>query len=303
MRNLTEANLTDAVVARLEKAADPRFKQIMTSLIRHVHAFVREVELTEEEWFEAIKFLTATGQKCDDKRQEYILLSDVLGVSMLVDAINHRRGGNATENTVLGPFYVHGAPEIENGGDMAKGWEGEPTWVTGRVLDTAGKPIPGALLDMWQSNTEGWYDVQLADTGGRQLRAKLRADDKGAFRFRTIMPTAYPVPTDGPVGQILDRMGRHPMRPAHLHFIVSAPGYETVVTHLFVEGDPYLESDVVFAVKNSLVIDFKRNDSAAEAKKAGLKAPFYEASYDFALRPAAKARQQKVMSAADAARA
>jgi protocatechuate 3,4-dioxygenase beta subunit len=300
MRNLTEANLTDAVVARLEKTADPRFKEVMTSLIRHIHAFVREVELTEEEWFEAIRFLTATGQKCDDRRQEWILLSDVLGVSMLVDAINHRRSGNATENTVLGPFYVHGAPEIENGGDMAAGWEGEPTHVSGRVLSTDGKPIPGALLDLWQSNTEGWYDVQLADTGGRQLRARLRTDREGRFRFRTIKPTAYPVPTDGPVGRILDRMARHPMRPAHLHFIVTAPGYETVVTHLFVEGDPYLESDVVFGVKNSLVIEFKRNDSEADARKVGLKAPFLEARYDFVLKPAASTKQQKVTSAADA---
>jgi protocatechuate 3,4-dioxygenase beta subunit len=303
MRNLTEANLTDAVVARLEKTADPRFREIMTSLIGHLHAFVREVELTEEEWFEGVKFLTATGQKCDDKRQEYILLSDVLGVSMLVDAINHRRGGGATENTVLGPFYVHGAPEIRNGDDMAAGWKGEPTYVSGRVVSTDGKPIAGALLDMWQSNTEGWYDVQLADTGGRQLRAKLRTDEQGRFRFRTIKPTAYPVPTDGPVGQILDRMGRHPMRPAHLHFIVTAPGHETVVTHLFVEGDPYLASDAVFGVKNSLVIDFKRNDSAAEAKKVGLEAPFCEASYEFVLKPAGKTKQQKVTSAADAARA
>jgi hydroxyquinol 1,2-dioxygenase len=300
MRNLTEANLTDAVVARLDKTADPRFKEVMASLIRHVHAFVREVELTEEEWFEAVKFLTAAGQKCDDKRQEWILLSDVLGVSMLVDAINHRRSGNATENTVLGPFYVHGAPEIELGGDMAKGWEGEPTYVSGRVLSVDGKPVPGALLDLWQSNSEGWYDVQLADTGGRQLRARLRADGEGRFRFRTIKPTAYPVPTDGPVGRILDRMGRHPMRPAHLHFIVTAPGYETCVTHLFVEGDPYLESDVVFGVKNSLVIDFKRNDSEAEAKKLGLKAPFCQASYDFVLKPATAGKQQKVTSAADA---
>lgn len=301
MRNLTEANLTDAVVARLAKTTDPRFKEVMTSLIRHVHAFVREVELTEEEWFEAVKFLTAAGQKCDDKRQEYILLSDVLGVSMLVDAINHRRGGGATENTVLGPFFVHGAPEIHNGGDMAKGWEGEPTWVSGRVLSTDGKPVAGALLDLWQSNTEGWYDVQLADTGGRQLRAKLRTDNEGRFYFRTIKPTAYPVPTDGPVGQILDRMGRHPMRPAHLHFIVSAPGYETCVTHLFVEGDPYLESDAVFGVKNSLVVDFKVNTSEAEAKKLGLTAPFRTASYDFVLKPAGAAKQQKVLSAADAA--
>mgnify|MGYP001577550459 CR=1 FL=1 len=300
MRDITEATLTDVVLARLEKTADPRFKQIMTSLITYLHAFVREVELTEEEWFEGVKCLTATGQKCDDKRQECILLSDVLGVSMLVDAINHRRTGSVTESTILGPFFVRGAPEIRNGDDMAAGWKGEPTCVSGRVLSTDGKPIGGAMLDLWQSNAEGWYDVQLADTGGKQLRARLRADEAGRFWFRTIKPTAYPVPTDGPVGLILNRMGRHPMRPAHLHFIVSAPGYETVVTHLFVEGDPYLDSDVVFGVKNSLVIEFKRNDSEFEAKKVGVKAPYYTASYDFVLKPADHAKQQKLISAADA---
>ncbi|MDB5904162.1 MAG: hydroxyquinol 1,2-dioxygenase [Betaproteobacteria bacterium] len=303
MRNITEANLTDVVLARLQNTADPRFRKVMESLIQHLHAFLREVELTEAEWFEAIRFLTATGQKCDDKRQEYILLSDVLGVSMLVDAINHRRPGAATENTVLGPFYVHGAPEIQNGGDMAAGWEGEPTYVTGSVRSTDGKPIAGAVLDLWQSNSEGWYDVQLADTGGRQLRARLRTDEEGLFRFRTIKPTAYPVPTDGPVGAILDRMGRHAMRPAHLHFMVSAPGYETVVTHLFVQGDPYLESDVVFAVKDSLVVEFKRSDSEAEAAHVGVDAPFYTAAYDFVLKPAESSEQQKAISAADAAHA
>ncbi|HLC40604.1 MAG TPA: intradiol ring-cleavage dioxygenase [Methylomirabilota bacterium] len=303
MTVFTETTLTDAVLARLGNTVDPRFKHVMTSLILHLHDFVREVELTEEEWFEGIKFLTATGQQCNDKRQEYILLSDVLGVSMLVDAINHRRPGGATENTVLGPFYVHGAPEIRNGDDMAAGWKGEPTYVGGTVRSTDGKPIAGALLDMWQSNSEGWYDVQLPDTDGKQLRARLRADKDGRFWFRTIKPTAYPVPTDGPVGLILNHMGRHPMRPAHLHFIVSAPGCETVVTHLFVKGDQYLESDVVFAVKGSLVIEFTRNDSEAEATKVGLTAPFYTASYDFVLKPADKAKQQKVISAADAARA
>ena len=300
MLNVTESNLTELVVGRLEKAADPRFKEVMASLVRHLHAFVREVELTEEEWFEAIKFLTATGQKCDEKRQEYILLSDVLGISMLVDAINHRRPGNATENTVLGPFYVRGAPEIANGDDMAAGWKGEPTYVSGRVVSTDGNPVGGAHLDLWQSNAEGFYDVQLADTGGRQLRARLRADTDGRFHFRTIKPTAYPVPTDGPVGLILKRMGRHSMRPAHLHFIVSAPGYETVVTHLFVDGDPYLDSDVVFGVKQSLVVNFTRNTSEAEAAKVGLKAPFHAASYDFVLSPARATTRQKVISAADA---
>jgi protocatechuate 3,4-dioxygenase beta subunit len=297
VQNELETRLTDAVIARLGNDADPRFRRIMQSLIRHVHDFVREVELTEEEWFEAIKFLTATGQKCDDKRQEYILLSDVLGVSMLVDAINHRSSGATTETTVLGPFFVHGAREIKNGDDMAAGWKGEPTYVSGRVLSTEGKPLAGALLDLWQSNSEGYYDVQLVD--GKQLRAKLRTDAEGRFRFRTILPTSYPVPTDGPVGLVLNRMGRHPMRPAHLHFMVSAPGYETVVTHLFVKGDPYLESDVVFGVKDSLIVDFKRSESQAEAQKVGLKAPFHSASYDFVLRPAGKA-QHAARAASDA---
>lgn len=300
MPNELETKLTDAVIARLSPEAEPRFRQIMQSLIRHLHGFVREVELTEEEWFEAIKFLTATGQKCDDKRQEFILMSDVLGVSMLVDAINHRSAEGTTETTVLGPFFVHGAPEIENGGDMAAGWSGEPTYVSGRVLSTEGKPIAGALLELWQSNSEGSYDVQLADTGGKQLRAKLRTDAEGRFRLRTILPTSYPVPTDGPMGLVLARMGRHPMRPAHLHFMVSAPGYETVVTHLFVKGDPYLESDVVFGVKDSLIVDFKRSESQAEAQKLGLTAPFYRASYDFVLQPAGKAKQSAAHAASDA---
>lgn len=300
MPNELETRLTDAVIARLSPDAEPRFRQIMQSLIRHLHGFVREVELTEEEWFEAIKFLTATGQKCDDKRQEFILMSDVLGVSMLVDAINHRSSAGTTETTVLGPFFVHGAPEIDNGGDMAAGWNGEPTYVSGRVLSSAGKPIAGALLDLWQSNSEGSYDVQLADTGGKQLRAKLRTDAAGRFSVRTILPTSYPVPTDGPMGLVLARMGRHPMRPAHLHFMVSAPGYETVVTHLFVKGDPYLDSDVVFGVKDSLIVDFKRNESQAEAHKLGLKAPFHSASYDFVLRPAGKAKQSAAHAASDA---
>ena len=300
MQSELETRLTGAVIARLSPDTEPRFRRAMTSLIRHLHDFVREVKLTEEEWFEGIKFLTATGQKCDDKRQEFILMSDVLGVSMLVDAINHRSSGGTTETTVLGPFFVHGAPEIENGGDMAAGWMGEPTYVSGRVLSTDGKPIAGALLDLWQSNSEGSYDVQLADTGGKQLRAKLRADSDGRFRLRTILPTSYPVPTDGPMGLVLERMGRHPMRPAHLHFMVSAPGYETVVTHLFVKGDPYLESDAVFGVKDSLVVEFKRCDSQAEAQQLGLKAPFYRASYDFVLPAAGTSKPQAAHSASDA---
>jgi protocatechuate 3,4-dioxygenase beta subunit len=301
MSSSIEHTLAETVLSRIADDTDPRFTAIMTSLVRHLHAFVREAEITEEEWFEAIKFLTATGQKCDDKRQEFILLSDVLGVSMLVDAINHRRPEGATENTVLGPFFVHGAPEIENGGDMAPGWNGEPTFVSGRVTALDGKPVAGAVLDMWQSNAEGFYDVQLDSFDEHKLRAKLKTDAQGRYWFRTIKPTAYPVPTDGPVGMILKRMGRHPMRPAHLHVAVTAPGFDTLVTHMFVDGDPYIESDAVFGVKPSLIVEFKHNVSEAAAQKAGLKAPFCEAQFDFVLKPAEGQKLQKMIAPSDAA--
>jgi protocatechuate 3,4-dioxygenase beta subunit len=295
-----EETLEAAVLARIANDTDGRFKTVMSAVIRHLHALVREVELTEQEWFEAIKFLTATGKKCDDKRQEFILLSDVLGISMLVDAINHRREEAATQNTVLGPFFVHGAPEIQNGGDMGAGWTGEPTFVSGRVVSTDGKAVAGATLDLWQSNDEGFYDVQLDDFDEHKLRAKLKTDAQGRYWFRTIKPTSYPVPTDGPVGLILDRMGRHPMRPAHLHVAVTAPGYETLVTHLFVKGDPYIESDVVFGVKPSLIVDFRQNPSEEAAQKAGLKAPFCEASYDFVLKAAEGNKLQTMIAPSDA---
>lgn len=282
MRNLTEANLTDAVLAKLEGATDPRFKQIMTSLIRHLHAFVREVELTEEEWFAGIQFLTATGQKCDDKRQEFILLSDTLGASMLVDAINHRKPGGATESTVLGPFYVAGAPEMPAGADIAAGVEGEPTYFSGRVLTSEGKPIAGATLDLWSTDGEGWYDVQKPGAGMR-ARAKIRTDAQGRYAFWTIKPASYPIPTDGPVGKMLLRMGRHPYRPAHTHMIVSAPGYQPVTTHVFVEGDAYLESDTVFAVKNSLVTPFKRHEPGQAPDGKRMDRPYYTVHYDFGL--------------------
>jgi len=257
MRNLTEANLTDAVVAKLATCPNPRLKQILTSIVRHAHAAVREVELTEAEWIEGIKFLTATGQKCDDKRQEFILLSDVLGVSMLMDAINHRKPTGATESTVLGPFYIEGAPDLPHGSDIAGKTPGEPTIVSGRVVTTDGKPIVGAVLDVWQTASNGLYSSQDPNQDLYNLRGRFRSDADGRYTFRTIKPVSYPVPTDGPVGDILRAMGRHPYRPAHIHFIVSAPGYEGVATHLFAEGDPYLESDAVFGVKDSLVVKFK----------------------------------------------
>ena len=286
MRNLTEANLTDAVLAKLEGATDPRFKQIMTSLIQHLHAFVREVELTEEEWMTGIQFLTATGQKCDDKRQEYILLSDTLGVSMLVDALNHRKPSGATESTVLGPFYVAGAPELPSGANIAEGVAGESTYFSGRVAAPDGKPVAGATLDLWSTDGEGWYDVQLKDFPGMRARGKIKTDADGRYAFWTIKPVSYPIPTDGPVGKMLLKMGRHPYRPAHTHMIVSAPSYETVTTHVFVEGDSYLESDAVFGVKNSLVADFKQQQPGVAPDGKRMDRAYYTVRYDFGLKPA-----------------
>jgi len=285
MRNLTEANLTDAVLGKLEGVTDARFKQIMTSLIKHLHAFVREVELTEEEWFTGIQFLTATGQKCDDKRQEYILLSDTLGVSMLVDAINHRKPSGATESTVLGPFYVAGAPERPLGANIAEGVEGELTYFSGRVRAPGGQAIAGATLDLWSTDGQGWYDVQLKGNEGMRARGKIKTDAEGRYRFWTIKPVSYPIPTDGPVGKMLLKMGRHPYRPAHTHMIVSAPGYETLTTHVFVEGDPYLESDAVFGVKNSLVASFVRHESGMAPDGKRMDRPYYTVAYDFGLKP------------------
>jgi hydroxyquinol 1,2-dioxygenase len=283
MSTMTASTLTDAVLARLTNASDPRFKQVMTSLIRHLHAFVREVELTEEEWSSAIQFLTATGQKCDDKRQEFILLSDTLGVSMLVDMLNHRASAGATESTVLGPFYVNGAPELPNGANLGAGLPGDPTLFSGRVLTNTGQPIAGAQLDVWQADAEGLYDVQRPNLSHPQLRAKFHTDAQGRFWFWTVRPTEYPVPTDGPVGRMLLKMGRHPYRPAHIHAIVSAPGYQSVTTHVFVKGDRYLDSDAVFGVKDSLLVDFVRHEPGTAPDGTAMHRPYFTAQYDFGL--------------------
>src|SRR5438067_13597654 len=257
MRNLTEANLTDAVLARVEGCKDPRTKQILTSVIRHVHAVVREVELTPGEWLEAIRFLTATGQKCDDKRQEFILLSDTLGVTMLVDAIANRRTAGGTESSVLGPFYVEGAPPRAPGTDLAAEDTAETATFRGRVLDPARQPIAGALLDIWQTAENGFYDIQDAAQPRMHLRGKFQTGSDGRYEFHTLKPVSYPIPTDGPVGALLALQGRQPYRPAHSHFIVSAPGFRRLVTELFAEGDAQLDADPVFGVKSSLVVEFK----------------------------------------------
>jgi hydroxyquinol 1,2-dioxygenase len=284
MRNLTEDNLTLAVLAQTGVNTAPRTRQIADALIRHLHAFIREVELTEAEWLKGIEFLTRTGHKCDESRQEFILLSDTLGVSMLVDAINHRRPGTATESTVLGPFHVDGAAERPMGTNMAQGIEGgSPTFIAGRVLDGAGNPIEGATLDVWQVRPDRCYDVQDPEQVSMQLRAIFRTGADGRYHFRTVMPVSYAIPDDGPVGDMLRALGRHPWRPAHIHFIVSAPGYAPVVTHLFVEGDPYLDSDAVFGVKNSLVVTFEEHPAGQAPDGSIVHEAFHTASYDFGL--------------------
>lgn len=285
MSESAESGITGSVLQSMAGTPNPRLKEVMTSLIRHLHDFIRDVEPTEAEWLRAIDFLTRTGQQCDDRRQEFILLSDTLGVSMLVDEINHRADGAITESTVLGPFYREGAEELPNGASISKDGQGEPAVVTGRVLTPEGTPIVGALLDVWETNENGMYEQQDAAQPEMNLRGKFRTDAYGQFCFVGIKPVPYPIPDDGPVGELLRATARHSYRAAHIHLIVSAPGFRSVTTHIFVKGDPYLASDAVFGVKDSLIVDFVPNDSAEEAARYKLPAPFYTVNYDFVLRP------------------
>lgn len=254
----TEAASVQAVNARIGAEAPERLVQVIESLVRHVHAFVKDVELTQDEWGMAIDFLTRTGQICDGNRQEFILLSDVLGVSMLVDAINSRRPSGATENTVLGPFHVDGVPQYPMGANITLQGGAETCLFEGTVQDLDGKPINGARIDVWSDSEDGFYDVQQPDVQPRHNnRGVFSTGPDGRYWFRGIKPVSYPIPDDGPVGQLLGHLGRHPYRPAHMHFIVSAPGFETVTTHTFVDGDAYLTSDAVFGVKASLIAQFE----------------------------------------------
>ena len=250
----TEEKSESAVNSRMGADVNPRLAEVMTSLVNHLHAFAKDVDLKQSEWDLAIDFLTRTGQLCDENRQEFILLSDTLGFSMLIDAINHRRPSGATENTVLGPFHVQGAPEYPMGQNISLDGVGESCLFSGRVLDRDGKPIKGAKIDVWSDNADGFYDVQQPDIQPQyNNRGIFRTGADGAYSFRGIRPVSYPIPDDGPVGEMLDALGRHPNRPAHLHFIVTAPGFQKVVTHTFVDGDQWLTSDAVFGVKASLI--------------------------------------------------
>jgi hydroxyquinol 1,2-dioxygenase len=287
-RNKTEDDITAEVLARFAQTEDPRLREIMLSLIGHLHAFVKEVKLTEAEWFQAIEILTAAGKMCSDKRQEFILFSDTLGVSMVVDLIDHRKPEGATESTVFGPFHRLGAPELPPGGNIAhRDTTGVPTLVRGRVLDLDGRPIAGAVLDVWQTQTSGLYDSQDQGLDGLHMRGKFTTDAEGRYLIRTVRPVNYPIPSDGPVGAMLKAAGRHPWRPAHIHFVVSAEGYEPVTTHIFDRVDPYLPSDAVFAVKDSLICDFVRHETPdAETGGLGIVGPYCTAEFDFRLTPA-----------------
>jgi len=288
MSNNSEEQITQNVLDSMVHAPDPRLKQVMSSLVSHIHSFMREVELTQEEWALGIEFLTRTGHMCDEKRQEFILLSDITGVTMLVDAINHRLPGGATESTIFGPFYREGAAELPMGATISKDGRGEPVVVTGRVLSTAGTPIPDALLDVWETDENGLYEQQDPGQPEMNLRGKFRTDRQGRYCFVGIKPVSYAIAEDGPVGQLLRTLGRHPFRPAHIHLLISADGFAPVTTHLFVKGDPYLDSDAVFGTKDSLVVDFVRHDSGEEAASYHVTVPFYRVEYDFVLKPLSK---------------
>jgi catechol 1,2-dioxygenase len=280
----SEERSAEIVAASFAGTADPRLRQVLGSLVRHLHAFVKDVELTEAEWGFAIDFLTRTGQMSDDVRQEFILLSDVLGISMLVETINHRTGGTSTESTVLGPFHMVESPPRELGATIALDGKGTPCLVSGRVTGPDGEPLPGAAVDVWQANEDGFYDVQqpgVQPTGN--LRGLFTADGDGRFWFRSVVPRWYPIPDDGPVGQLLTATGRHPNRPAHLHFIVTAPGCRSVTTHVFVADSPFLDSDPVFGVKESLVRQVPEVDDAARAAEVGLPNPFRTLTFDIRL--------------------
>lgn len=277
-RLFTEAGSAENVNARMGEEIAPRLRQIMASLVKHLHAFAKDVELTQQEWERAIDFLTRTGQICTNERQEFVLLSDTLGFSMLVDAINNRRPSGATENTVLGPFHVAGAPERAMGERISFDGKGEDCLFEGRVVDLQGRPVAGARLDVWSDNADGYYDVQQPDVQPKwNNRGIFTTGDDGKYRFVGIKPVSYPIPYDGPVGQMLTALGRHPYRPAHMHFIVTAPGFETAVTHTFVGDDPYITSDAVFGVKESLVAPFERIDDARAV---------WRSEFDFVLAPA-----------------
>jgi hydroxyquinol 1,2-dioxygenase len=297
MTNPEINNIAQAVIARMSDSQDPRFKAVMASLVKHVHAFLQEMQITPQEWINTIDFLTATGKMCDEKRQEFILLSDTLGVSMAVVATAQAQTAKSlqnnppqvppTEATVLGPFFWEGAPDLPLGADIRSASSGTPTLYRGRVTDTAGRPIAGCTLDVWSADADGFYDLQKGAQAPMELRARFQTDAQGQYRFWSIKPSCYPVPDDGPVGVMLRKMGRHPFRPGHMHTMLSAPGHETLVTHLFVADSPYLDSDAVFGVRNSLIVPFEAHLAGTAPDGSRMSEPYHVATFDFSLVPTA----------------
>jgi hydroxyquinol 1,2-dioxygenase len=288
MQLVTEDNITELAAARWGTAHDPRLAELMSALVRHLHAFAREVRLTEDEWMTAIGWLTRTGQISDGKREEFILASDVLGLSMLVVQMNHRLDAAATPATVLGPFHIDGSPELDFGADMSEGLAGTPLYVSGTVRDTEGKAVGGAVLDVWQADTDGAYESQLPEVVAAdeaRLRAKYSSRADGTYCVRTIAPLGYSIPMDGPVGELIGRTDISHFRPAHVHFLLAVPGYEPLITHLFQEGAEYLDSDVVFGTKAELVVTFVPQDPGPTPDGGTSDVPWLQATYDFVLQP------------------
>lgn len=282
----TEEDSAQVVVSRNALAKNARLAEVMAKLIPHIHAAIKEIGPTQEEWFEAIMFLTRTGQISNEWRQEWILLSDTMGVSMLVDAINNRKPSGASESTVLGPFHLPDAPELPLGADICLDQKGDPMLVRGRILALDGTPIAGAKIDVWQANDEGFYDVQQKGIQPDfNLRGVFRTNAAGEYWFKGVKPRFYPIPADGPVGQLMDALGRHPFRPAHLHYIISADGFDTLTTHIFDPDDPYIHSDAVFGVKQSLMAKFELVTDPARQAASGYSKPYYEVAHDFILAP------------------
>jgi len=288
----TVKNSVKVVQERSGPKANKRVKFLADSLVKHLHAFVKETRPTLDEWMQGINFLTRTGHLSTDWRQEYILLSDVLGISMLVETINNDKFSNETESTVLGPFYIANAPKYQNGANICLDGKGEPVWVQGRVKDAKGKPISDAILDVWQANEDGFYDVQQKGIQPEMnLRGVFTSGKSGEFFFRSAYPRFYPIPYDGSVGDLLVALDRNHNRPAHLHFLVTAPGFDKLVTHIFTPDCPWLKDDAVFGVKESLIADFKIVDNPKLAAERGLPNPFREVTWDVVMSKTTKKRK------------